>query len=109
MWRPAHRGRRERACGLAKARRVGGLFRWADSSRALVRTQPPPRGIQCWLAAWAGTGAGTGLVAQEEAQEEAQEQRLVCGVRPLRSWRPETTPTGPLEKYNYWVLGTARK
>ena len=25
MRRPAHKGRRERACGLAKARRVGGL------------------------------------------------------------------------------------
>ena len=78
-----------RACLRAsQGASCGWPFRWADSSRALVRTQPPPRGIQRWLAARAGSRAGTGLVTQEEAQEEAQEQRLVCGVRPLRVGAP---------------------
>lgn len=106
-----------RACLRAsQGASCGWPFRWADSSRALVRTQPPPRGIQCWLAAWAGSRAGTGLVAQEEAQEAAQEQRLVCGVRPLRVAPRETTPTGPPRpplsptygKVQLWVLGTDR-
>ena len=80
MGRPAHRGRCERACICLRANRDAACrrpLRGADSSRALLRTQPPPRWIQRWLCmgwhrGWRrargtrrGSGRGSGRAAPQ--------------------------------------------
>ena len=110
MGRPAHRGRCERACICLRANRDAACrrpLRGADSSRALVRTQPPPRWTPAMAGcAWAGIGAGTELVAQEEAQEAAREEQLLswCSWLP-RPCMPSLSAVGKV--HNCRVLGTA--
>ena len=97
MCRPARSGKRECARGLAKARRVGGLYAMLRGQRGSqldgsgarpADIRLPPRRVQRWLAACAGAGACTGQVAQEEAREEASGER--AALSPV--WSSSVTP-----------------
>ena len=92
MGRPAHRGRCERACICLWASRGAACrrpLRGAHSSRALVRTQPPPCWIQRWLAVHGlAPGLAQGSWHKKRLRREAREERLLSWCSSVGVPRP---------------------